>query len=484
MNQFSWTAQDGTFWMFGGQDNSGNGLAALWKYDPATNMWTWMKGPSTFYFLGSFGTQGIEDPANLPPAKTFGGASWVDLDGNFWMYGGENGDNYDNNMNNDLWRYNPGTNNWTWMKGTFLDNPPAVWGSLGVPDINNQPPARNNCYGTWVDDQGDLWMFGGAFLQQPSDDLWRYTIATNTWTWMNGSQTTNALADYGTMGMTSGNEHPGRTPGLCVGQGRGRPVVVARREHRCGLLWLGRCLAPGSNERRVDMDVRVAEREPCAGRWHCVRTEHHERSWQTIDQSHLANTGWTHVDLRIGVEQWQSEFHYSRNDLWTFCPATLTWTLGARAGRQQDPAGGTLGVAAPTNRPNGRSIASAWVAQNGDLYLFGGNPLEVFATYGESVALHPGCYLWCVQRHSGGGHATMEAFSVAPNPVCNGPSACACLPAGQWSIDVLDVIGRRVLATTANCSKDLSSEHLPNGSYVLVARSAGATHTAKLLITH
>ena len=77
----------------------------------------------------------------------------------------------------------------------------------------------------------------------------------------------------------------------------------------------------------------------------------------------------------------------------------------------------------------------------------------------------------------------MEAFSVAPNPVCNGPIRLR-LPAGQWSIDVLDVMGRRVLATTANGSKDLSSEHLPNGSYVLVARSAGATHTAKLLITH
>lgn len=181
VNQYSWTAQDGTFWMFGGQDNGGEALAALWKYDPATNMWTWMKGPSTFYFEGNFGTQGVEASTNLPPAKTFGGASWVDLDGNFWMYGGENGDNYNQDANNDLWRYNPATNNWTWMKGTIMDNPPAVWGSMGVPDINNQPPPHSTCYGTWCDDQGDLWLFGGIY-QGDLDDLWRYNIATNTWT--------------------------------------------------------------------------------------------------------------------------------------------------------------------------------------------------------------------------------------------------------------------------------------------------------------
>ncbi|MEO8591037.1 MAG: kelch repeat-containing protein [Flavobacteriales bacterium] len=485
VNQYSWTAQDGTFWMFGGQDNSGNGLAALWKYDPVTNMWTWMKGPSTFHFDGDFGTQGVAAATNLPPAKTFGGASWVDLAGNFWMYGGENGDNYNGNTNNDLWKYDPGTNNWTWMKGTMADNPPAGWGSMGVPDMNNQPPARNNCYGTWVDEEGDLWMFGGMIFQDPADDLWRYNIATNTWTWMNGSQTTNAPAVYGTLGFQA----PTNTPGARIAYALGKDAD--------GKLWMqGGGLGPGfygwGDVWRLD---------PTSGEWTwmsgsananptastgsaCVASSTNDPgkrltspTWQTAD-----GRMWT---FGLVSSSGNLQFNYSRNDMWTFCPNTLTWTWVHGPATNDDPGSwGTLGVSSPTNRPNGRSMSSAWVALNGDLYMYGGNPLGVFTTYGDLWRFTPDPDCGPCGVVTGVAEDMTGSVSIAPNPVVDG-TLTVTLPDGNWSIEVLDMTGRKVMDTGNGMGTiHLDISHLLNGGYVLTARTSKETHNMKFIVAN
>ncbi|MBK8340659.1 MAG: T9SS type A sorting domain-containing protein [Flavobacteriales bacterium] len=484
VNQYSWTAQDGTFWMFGGQANTGEALAALWKYDPATNLWTWMKGPSSFYFLGNFGTQGVEAATNLPPAKTFGGASWVDLDGNFWMYGGENGDNYNQDANNDLWKYDPNTNNWTWMKGTFLDNPPAVWGSMGVPDINNQPPARTTCYGTWVDDQGDLWMFGGM-MPPPVDDLWRYNIATNTWTWMNGSQVPNTVAVYGTLGVQAASN----TPGARIAHALGKDAD--------GMLWMqGGALGAGyygwGDVWRLDpasgewtwMSGSSSANPPVSTGTACVPNIMNDPgrrvncpTWQTLD-----GRMWT---FGLMSSSGQPNFNYTRNDMWTFCPTTLTWTWVHGPAVNDVPGNwGTLGVASPANLPNGRSMASAWVAQNGDLYLFGGVPIGAFTTYGDLWRFTPDAACGPCNSVLEVGEATADGISIHPNPAVEG-SLSVTLPDGSWSIDVLDMSGRKVGTTSVgigNTSLDIA--HVPNGSYMLVARSSQQVYKARFMVAH
>lgn len=482
VNQYRWTAQDGTFWLYGGQDNSGRGLAALWKYDPVTNEWTWMKGPNTFFFEGDFGTQGVEAATNLPPAKTFGGASWVDQDGNFWLYGGENGDNYNGDTNNDLWRYNPTTNNWTWMKGTFLDNPPAVWGSVGVPDINNQPPARNNCYGTWVDDAGDLWLFGGRIFQETSDDLWRYTIATNTWTWVNGSQTTNAPAVYGTLGVQA----PANTPGARVAYALGKDDD--------GLMWLH----GGSVDAGYYGWGDVWRLDPATGHWAWMGGSQSANPIAVVGTAclpssindpgkRLTSPTWQTADGRMWTfglvsSSGNPNFNFSRNDLWTFCPSTFTWTwVHGPAGNNDGGSWGTQGVASPNNRPNGRTMASAWVAQNGDLYLFGGSPLGAFATHGDLWRFQPDNNCGACGSATVPEEPLKQMLAVAPNPV-NGGLVALTLPAGNWSIEVFDVLGRSVMATAAMGNTYLNSDHLPVGSYVVVARAPSAMLSAALIV--
>ena len=49
---------------------------------------------------------------------------------------------------------------WTWVKGDNFLHPPAVFGTMGIPSINNKPPGL---YGaaSFVDLDGNLWLFAG-----------------------------------------------------------------------------------------------------------------------------------------------------------------------------------------------------------------------------------------------------------------------------------------------------------------------------------
>src|SRR6185436_10087217 len=71
--------------------------------------WTWLHGSNSFNSAGNFGTQGVPSATNEPPAL-YEPCEWTDLNGNYWMYGGFL---QGTGMYNDLWRYNPTTNQWT-----------------------------------------------------------------------------------------------------------------------------------------------------------------------------------------------------------------------------------------------------------------------------------------------------------------------------------------------------------------------------------
>jgi hypothetical protein len=169
----SWTDDSGNFWLFGGDGldsgDSGGYLNDLWRYEPDTNMWTWMSGSDTKNQDGVNGTMGVPDAANMPGGGHFGSVSWIDASGNLWLFGGDFGQN-------DLWRYEPDSGLWTWMSGsdTFCQN--GVYGTMGVPDAANVPEGRSNSV-SWTDSTGNLWLFGGWDCNMSVyNDLWRYEV--------------------------------------------------------------------------------------------------------------------------------------------------------------------------------------------------------------------------------------------------------------------------------------------------------------------
>ncbi len=159
----------------------------------------------------------VPAPTNQPSGRAWGTLTWTDNSGNLWLYGGEGFDvTGDFNELEDLWKYDISNNEWTWVNGIDLDAtyvPDTFsYGILRQPSPNNSPGFReeNNC--TWVDDSDNLWLWGGEGGDYNYNDMWRYNIATNEWTWMSGGQGPFSLGSYGIKGFEdSSNLPPGRS---------------------------------------------------------------------------------------------------------------------------------------------------------------------------------------------------------------------------------------------------------------------------------
>ncbi|ABF41671.1 Ig-like, group 2 [Candidatus Koribacter versatilis Ellin345] len=206
----TWTDDKGNLWLFGGTGNDSHGGATLndlWKYDPATHQWTWMSGSSDGNQPGVYGTKGVPAAANHPGARLLS-AGWTDSGGKLWLFGGFS---FADGKLNDLWMFDPTTTQWTWVSGSSGVNDPGVYGTLGVPDAANVPPARAAFPG-WIDNAGRFWIFGGMTQSGQSDiyinDLWRFDPSTKMWTWMSGGNS-QVAGIYGTLGIPDAANVPG-----------------------------------------------------------------------------------------------------------------------------------------------------------------------------------------------------------------------------------------------------------------------------------
>ncbi len=203
-SSLTWTDLNGNLWLFGGLDcGTGMELGDLWKYEIASNSWTWMNGCDYALCYGNYGIQGIGAPSNMPPGRCESSCSWVDNNNNLWMFGGTNSYDLTIQTLSDLWKYDINTNEWTWMNGSNLANQTAgAYGVQGVESYSNRPGARN-AYTRWKDKNGNLWFFGGGYIDPDGSDIyyndvWKYNLSTNKWTWMFGSNTSNNPGNPGT----------------------------------------------------------------------------------------------------------------------------------------------------------------------------------------------------------------------------------------------------------------------------------------------
>lgn len=345
----SWTDSGGNLWLFGGNgiDAGGNSgdLNDLWKYSPSTNQWEWMGGSSMITGIGQpgvYGMVGMPATGNIPGSRV-NAAAWTDSSGMLWLFGGEGLVTASSGgWLNDLWQFNPSTNLWAWMGGSdTLDSacaastscaPAGVYGTLNTPSAQNVPGGRVGAL-AWSDSAGNLWLFGGfgsdaGNLIGDLNDLWEFSPSTGEWAWISGSSTLvgNNLGqpgDYGTLGTPAA----GNTPG-------GRADAVTWTDSS-GHLWL-------------------------------------------FGGSATEFNGPQNADL---------------NDLWEFNPTAKQWAWmgGSSAvtcvpGNQgfcgQAGVYGTLGTAAATNIPGGRSNASSWTDKGGNFWLFGGDGFDANGIFG------------------------------------------------------------------------------------------------------
>ena len=164
-----WQDDNFDFWMI--VNRFGSTLdAEIWKYSIGTNNWTCMRiDASSFGATQAYGTSCVESPSIFPIPRTEMRARWVDDCNNLWTYGGmtfcASGIDY-----GDLWRYNPQTNNWSWIKGTTTAQ---VLGVQGVSSTTNQPITGAG-QSHWENERG-FWLQGGQTTSGASTHhLWVY----------------------------------------------------------------------------------------------------------------------------------------------------------------------------------------------------------------------------------------------------------------------------------------------------------------------
>jgi N-acetylneuraminic acid mutarotase len=237
----SWTDRNGYFWLFGGYGVDAYGniglLNDLWEFDPSSNEWAWMSGSSTvgvFSPSGVYGTLGVPASGNVPGGRS-DSSNWTDVSGHLWLYGGSGFDaNGDVGFLDDVWEFDPSTNEWAWMKGENVILPStvvilsrsfdscasnAVYGTLGMPAAGDSPGGVEDA-SSWIDSNGKFWLFGGQSGDSPCvfvfNDVWEFDPSMNEWAWMDGSDIVYTIAppgstfgEYGILGVPASGNTPG-----------------------------------------------------------------------------------------------------------------------------------------------------------------------------------------------------------------------------------------------------------------------------------
>ncbi|MEI6766851.1 MAG: gliding motility-associated C-terminal domain-containing protein [Bacteroidota bacterium] len=360
------TDLQGNFWVYGGSLSCDNCHDCLWKFDPSTNMWTWMKG--TINNTTSVnGIKGIPSPLNTPGERGWGAQSWTDTSGNLWLFGGAS-------SKTDFWKYDISTNEWTWMAGD------AVFGSyhyglLQLPDAANCPPSIWECASTWTDNNGNLWVFGGvktsAFnLPVDANDMWKFNPSTNIWTWMSGDSL-YSTPNYGTKGIPASSNTPG---GRCS---------YTKWKDTDGNFWIFGGDEVTSEATYADMwkydistnlwtwmagsnipDDQGNFTQKCAAGNEYPASRFENRCGWTDDCGRFFNYGGA-FDL----------FYFNtHNDLWMFDPSNclFTWVGGDSQATSQPGVYGSLLVPAPTNYPAAAGGNVGFKDKYGNFWMFGG----------------------------------------------------------------------------------------------------------------
>ena len=241
-NAASWTDSSGNLWLFGGAGSDADGnsgdLNDLWEFSSSAGQWAWIGGSSEMTCVtapsqpsgvlcgqsGVYGTLEIPGAGDKPGGRD-SASSWTDSKGNFWLFGGMGFDATGSyGLLNDLWKFDPSTDEWAWMGGSNTlggqNIAPGAYGTLGTPATGNTPGGRASG-ASWIDSKDRLWLFGGygsgpqgedAYL----DDVWEFDPATNEWAWLGGSNTMSCWYQfcgqsgvYGTLGSPAIENIPG-----------------------------------------------------------------------------------------------------------------------------------------------------------------------------------------------------------------------------------------------------------------------------------
>jgi hypothetical protein len=367
------------------------------SYIVATGEWAWMGGSKGAIYdeiPGVYGTLGVAAAGNIPGSRD-SASSWIDNNGNFWLFGGASWGGL-----NDLWMFNPGSKYWTWMGGSNTRGQSGVYGTRGIASAANHPGTRSDAT-AWKDASGNFWLFGGEAPLDSSgnhhlNDLWMFNPATKLWTWMGGSKTADQVGVYGTLGVASAKNQPGSR--------RGASSWIDQK----GNFWLfgGEGKIEYSNRTDIGQLNDLWMYSPATKLW----------TWMSGSSglaSGVYGTRGVPADANLPPGRWDASSwidnkgnlwlfggSQSMNDLWMYTPSTHQWVwvsgVSVYSGDSAQGVYGTMGVPATTNVPPGRGQANSWTDSKGDLFLFGGfrSTTQVYEELNDLWMFNPSAQEW------------------------------------------------------------------------------------------
>jgi Galactose oxidase, central domain len=336
--------------------------------------WAWISGSTATGQEGVYGTMGVAAAANNPGARQ-NPVTWMDAQGNFWLFGGYGYDSIGTlEPLNDLWKFSGGA--WTWLGGSNIAGASGVYGTLGVSNSANIPGARSDA-AFWSTGNGDVWMFGGEGFDSVGteatlNDLWEFS--DGEWTWMGGSKLANADGTYGTKGTAAGTNVPGARD------------MAMRWVDGDGNLWLfgGEGFdASGTQGSLNDLweyangDWIWVSGSSTANQYGVYGTEA-VASAGNAPGGRSAGFGWSDgaSDFWIfggaGYPSSAGGGSYVLDDLWKYSNGQWTWEGGSSTGSAQ-ASFGTQGVAGAGNSPGSYQMGNGVTDSNGNFWMFGGN---------------------------------------------------------------------------------------------------------------
>lgn len=424
----------GKLWMFGGggYDSTGNtgAMNDLWNCTPGTGStvnpvtqatvatttctWTWVAGSNKVNTAGIYpASAGQFSATSLPGART-AAASWTDLNGNMWLFGGSGFDSAGTTgVLNDLWSFSA-NGQAEWVNGLNVVNDPGA---------ADHPPARSYP-AFWTDSNGNFWLFGGESVNSSGtvfylNDLWCFTpnyggshpscaneaaggtttphpgtaITTGTWTQITAG-TNNGPGTYGTQGTAAATNIPGSrinpqtwvdgSGNLWMFGGSGYDSTTATGS--LSDVWMLNPKTKLWTYMAGSSTMGAAETGSAQGTYAAGNTP----------SARLGTVGWTDAS---GTVLWlfggsgtdstgtsaSSDGGGALNELWAFNTVTRQWAYVAgstTAGTASVIPVPTQGVPSIYAIPGSRLWSSMWVDASHNVWILGGSGDDVIGTSG------------------------------------------------------------------------------------------------------
>jgi hypothetical protein len=362
----TWTDSAGRRWLFGGQGLDLTGATPPDLPGLLNDLWLWSGtdwipagltltqntiAGTTTSTADLLPIQSTDHFGGVTPGSRWGSVTWSDNAGNLFLFGGQGFSTTSVGFLNDVWKFTPGsydTNNnvtpptylgsytysGTWTppaSGAGNINQPGIYGTLG--SATGGVPGGRWGAAQCTDSSGNLWIFGGQGIDKNGtlgllNDLWKYNIAAQTWTWM-GPTNSNVGQNNGAYG-TQGTALAANTAGP-----GGRQTALLWTDN-AGNIWLFGGLG--------------------------------------LDSVGTRSAG----SLTGGLPNGTTPDGALLNDLWKFNIASGQWTWvsggGATGLANQTGVYGTAQVAGTTvpNVPGSRWSMSGFADSTGNLWLVGG----------------------------------------------------------------------------------------------------------------